>query len=133
MIGQFPPPREEEPLTYSLELGENGDYTVRCGDRYEQYLCADEALWLIARILMTDGDVRLRTKAQHDVEHARAYGPASILEPWQKLICGHIKDQCDRCEASTDDLHLVQSHGYDFVCFSCRESLYDDPSPVVVL
>lgn len=73
--------------SYTLEIGRLGLYTVRCGDRYEEMLCADEALWLMARIIMTDGTVKLRSRDQHKAEHARIFGPASILEPWQKQIC----------------------------------------------
>lgn len=87
MIGEFPPPQQPEPIRYVIEIDENGEITVRCGDRYQPSLCSDEALWLIARILMTDGNVKLWTKAEHDAQHARTFGPASILQPWQKLIC----------------------------------------------
>ncbi len=88
MIGEFPPrPKPEPSVRYVLEIHEHGDITLRCGDRYQDFLGPDEVLWLIARILMADGTVGLRTEAEHKAQLARCYGPASILEPWQKLIC----------------------------------------------
>ena len=59
-------------------------YTVRCGDRYEDQLGADEALWIVVRFL-TDSKPCLRTKEQHDDFHRR-YGPKPPLEPWQKQL-----------------------------------------------
>ena len=59
-------------------------YTVRCGDRYEDKLGADEALWLVVRFL-TGSKPGLRSQEEHDDFHRR-YGPKPPLEPWQKQL-----------------------------------------------
>ena len=60
-------------------------YTVRCGDRYQDKLGPDEALWLVVRFLTGSKPDGLRTQEQHDDFHRR-YGPKPPLEPWQKQI-----------------------------------------------
>ncbi len=84
----FDPPRFPvyPELRYELERDYLGEWTIRLGDRYQDMLGEDEALYLIARILLTDGTVRLRTVEDHRRYHAAVFGPASILRPWQKLI-----------------------------------------------
>lgn len=72
--------------SYTLEIDEHGSYAIRSGDGYEEDLGADEALYLMARIIMTDGAVHLRTREEHLRHWARMFGPASILEPWQKQL-----------------------------------------------
>ncbi len=60
-------------------------YTVRCRDRYEDKLGADEALWLVVRFLTGSKPDGLRTQDQHD-DFNRRYGPKPPLEPWQKQL-----------------------------------------------
>lgn len=149
MIGEFPPPLTPEPIRYTLEIHEHGYITVRCGDRYQDQLCSDEALWLIARILMTDGTVCLHTKAEHDAYLARWAGPASILEPWQKLICAPInsltvsvcdvwrktppRDGCLSCRVCGNPSTVAHFQRWSFEQSPGLENFCDVCSPVVVL
>lgn len=38
--------------SFQVERWHNGDYTVRVGDRYQDRLGKDEALWLIVQLLI---------------------------------------------------------------------------------
>ena len=69
-------------------------YTVRCGDRYEDKLGADEALWLVVRFL-TGSKPGLRSQEEHD-DFNRRYGPKPPLEPWQKQLAPVVTEEARR-------------------------------------
>jgi hypothetical protein len=60
---------------------ENNEYTVRIGDTYEDRLCWDEALGVVAAIFLEgpDGRRKLRTAEQH--ESLRRYLSTPHPEP----------------------------------------------------
>lgn len=133
-------PDENTPSeVYTLEVGRLGLYTVRCGDRYQDMLGADEALYLMARIILTDGTVNLRSLDEHKAEHARNYGPASILEPWQKQVCARgnisewqrikVSNACYLCGCAGYVLNFRRTKGL----IPTTKIYCDKCSPVVVL
>jgi hypothetical protein len=71
-------------------------YTVRCGDRYEDQLGADEALWCVV-LYLTKGTPSLRTREEHENWEKR-YGNKPPLEPWQKQLApSTTSEPADEC------------------------------------
>lgn len=57
---------------FTVEEGDGGGWKVTCGDRWEDHLGSDEALWTVVQLLISNGNPRyLHTDAEHREREAR--------------------------------------------------------------
>jgi hypothetical protein len=77
------------PIKIEIELdagsGSGPNWTVRSGNRYEDHLGPDEALWCVVRLMTGTGVGFLQTAEEHAAWEAK-YGPKKPLEPWEKQL-----------------------------------------------
>lgn len=73
-------------LSYDPHSGQHVFFGVRSGDRYEEDLCADEALWLVSRLLQNKNSEALRTREQHEALDRQLGLRLPVLADWQRLL-----------------------------------------------
>jgi hypothetical protein len=96
---------ESQPDRIKIEIERDPEnaWAVRCGDRYEERLSADEALWCVVRLMTGSGVGYLQTAEQHAEWDAR-YKQPKPLEPWQRQLAPVIIE-CPNCEPGTVGRH----------------------------
>lgn len=74
---------------FTIERSEDTLYTVRCGERYQDYLGVDECLYLITRLLVAGDSPQkaLPTKEEHEARNrSLGFNPGLPLDDWQRQL-----------------------------------------------